>query len=65
MAPARSRLTSGGCSVGFGKRIGMGSVRLDLAVPGIRLQVFGRLFEAVVAEDGPCNPQNAHMRING
>ncbi|WP_378945477.1 FAD-dependent oxidoreductase [Paracoccus sp. R86501] len=61
------RLTSGGYSVGFGKQIGMGYVRPDLAVPGTRLQVrmFRQLFDAVVAEDSPFDPQNARIRIDG
>ncbi|WP_108501113.1 GcvT family protein [Paracoccus indicus] len=61
------RLTSGGYSVGFGKQIGMGYVRPDLAVPGTKLQVrmFRQLFDAVVAEDSPFDPQNARIRIDG
>ena len=61
------RLTSGGYSVGFGKQIGMGYVRPDLAVPGTKLQVrmFRQLFGAVVAEDSPFDPQNARIRIDG
>ncbi|RJE81511.1 FAD-dependent oxidoreductase [Paracoccus sp. JM45] len=61
------RLTSGGYSVGFGKQIGMGYVRPDLAVLGTKLQVrmFRQLFDAVVAEDSPFDPQNARIRIDG
>ncbi|MBI1218345.1 MAG: FAD-dependent oxidoreductase [Rhodobacteraceae bacterium] len=61
------RLTSGGYSVGFGKQIGMGYVRPDLAVPGTRLKVrmFRDLFDAVVTEDSPYDPSNARIRIDG
>jgi dimethylglycine dehydrogenase len=61
------RLTSGGWSVAFGKSIGMGYVRPDLAVPGTRLQVRmqTRLWEAVVTEDSPYDPQNATIRADG
>ncbi|MGI1660690.1 GcvT family protein [Palleronia sp. KMU-117] len=61
------RLTSGGWSVAFGKSIGMGYVRPDLAVPGTRLQVRmqTRLWDAVVTEDSPYDPQNATIRADG
>ncbi|QBX35349.1 FAD-dependent oxidoreductase [Paracoccus liaowanqingii] len=61
------RLTSGGYSVAFGQQIGMGYVRPDLAVPGTRLQVrmFRELFDAVVCEDSPHDPQNARIRVDG
>jgi dimethylglycine dehydrogenase len=61
------RLTSGGWSVVFGKQIGMGYVRPDLAAPGTRLKVkmLGRLWEAAVTEDSPYDPRNAAIRIDG
>lgn len=61
------RLTSGGYSAAFGKQIGMGYVRPDLAAPGTRLQVrmFRELFDAVVTEDSPHDPQNARIRLDG
>jgi dimethylglycine dehydrogenase len=61
------RLTSGGWSVVFGKQIGMGYVRPDLATPGTRLKVkmLGRLWEAAVTEDSPYDPRNAAIRIDG
>jgi dimethylglycine dehydrogenase len=61
------RLTSGGYSVAFGKQIGMGYVRPDLASPGTRLQVrmLRNLYDAVVTEDSPFDPQNARIRLDG
>ncbi|MFN3277845.1 MAG: FAD-dependent oxidoreductase [Paracoccus hibiscisoli] len=61
------RLTSGGYSAAFGKQIGMGYVRPDLAAPGTLLQVrmFRELYDAVVTEDSPHDPQNARIRIDG
>ncbi|TNC52100.1 FAD-dependent oxidoreductase [Rubellimicrobium rubrum] len=61
------RLTSGGYSVAFGQSIGMGYIRPDLAVPGTRLKVrmFRELFDAVVTEDSPYDPQNARIRQDG
>ncbi|ODT60794.1 MULTISPECIES: FAD-dependent oxidoreductase [Paracoccus] len=61
------RLTSGGYSAAFGKQIGMGYVRPDLTAPGTRLQVrmFRELYDAVVTEDSPHDPQNARIRIDG
>ena len=61
------RLTSGGYSVAFGKQIGMGYVRPDLAVPGTRLQVRmqRQLWDAVVTEDSPYDPRNARIRVDG
>jgi dimethylglycine dehydrogenase len=60
------RLTSGGWSVGFGKQIGMGYVRPDLAEVGTMLQVriMGALWPAVVTEDSPYDPSNARIRVN-
>ncbi len=60
------RLTSGGYSVAFGKQIGMGYVRPDLAEVGTRLQVrMNRaLWEAVVVEDSPYDPTNARIRLD-
>ncbi|WP_439136715.1 GcvT family protein [Roseicyclus sp.] len=61
------RLTSGGYSVAFGKQIGMGYVRPDLAKPGTKLKVrmFRALWDAVVTEDSPYDPQNAVIRVDG
>ena len=58
------RLTSGGYSVVFGKSIGMGYVRPDLAVEGTRLQVkiLNRLWDAEITCDSPHDPQNARLR---
>ena len=61
------RLTSGGYSVAFGKSIGMGYVRPDLAVPGTRLKVRmqARLRDAEVTVDSPHDPKNETIRIDG
>ena len=61
------RLTSGGYSVHFGKSIGMGYLRPDLATPGTDLMVKmqDRLWPARVVEDSPYDPQNAAIRIDG
>jgi dimethylglycine dehydrogenase len=61
------RLTSGGYSVAFGKQIGMGYVRPDLAEVGTKLTVrmFTELFEAEVVEDSPYDPTNASIRLDG
>jgi dimethylglycine dehydrogenase len=61
------RLTSGGYSVAFGKQIGMGYVRPDLAVPGTKLKVkmLRQEWDAVVVEDSPFDPTNARIRIDG
>ena len=61
------RLTSGGYSVAFGKQIGMGYVRPDLAVVGtkLKLRMFRELWDAVVVEDSPYDPQNAVIRMDG
>lgn len=61
------RLTSGGYSVTFGKQIGMGYVRPDLAAPGTKLKVrmLGELWDATVTEDSPHDPQNARIRQDG
>lgn len=61
------RLTSGGYSVAFGKQIGMGYIRPDLAVPGTRLKVrmLRDLWDATVTEDSPYDPQNARIRQDG
>jgi len=61
------RLTSGGYSVAFGKSIGMGYVRPDLAVPGTKLKVRlqRKLWDAEVTEDSPYDPTNARIRIDG
>lgn len=61
------RLTSGGYSVAFGKQIGMGYVRPDLATPGTRVKVrmMRELWDAEVTEDSPYDPQNERIRVNG
>ncbi|SMY06005.1 GcvT family protein [Flavimaricola marinus] len=61
------RLTSGGYSVAFGKSIGMGYVRPDLAAVGTKLKVrmFKELWDAEVVEDSPYDPANARIRIDG
>jgi len=61
------RLTSGGYSVAFGKSIGMGYVRPDLAVVGAKLKVrmFRELWDAVIVEDSPYDPANATIRMDG
>ncbi len=61
------RLTSGGWSVAFGKQIGMGYVRPDLASVGtkLKLRMFRQLFDVTVVEDSPYDPSNARIRIDG
>jgi dimethylglycine dehydrogenase len=61
------RLTSGGWSVAFGKQIGMGYVRPDLAAVGTKMHVrmLRQLWDAVVVEDGPFDPTNARIRADG
>ena len=61
------RLTSGGYSVAFGKSIGMGYVRPDLAVEGQRLKVrmLDALWEAQVTCDSPYDPKNDRIRADG
>ena len=61
------RLTSGGYSAAFGKQIGMGYVRPDLAEPGTKLKVrmFRDLYDAEVTEDSPYDPTNARIRVDG
>jgi dimethylglycine dehydrogenase len=61
------RLTSGGYSVAFGKQIGMGYVRPDLAAVGTKLKVrmLRQEWDAVVTEDSPFDPQNARIRVDG
>ncbi|MFD1882951.1 GcvT family protein [Paracoccus pacificus] len=61
------RLTSGGYSVAFGKQIGMGYVRPDLAAAGTRVKVrmLGDLYDAEVTEDSPYDPGNERIRQNG
>ncbi|MEX3016561.1 FAD-dependent oxidoreductase [Gymnodinialimonas hymeniacidonis] len=61
------RLTSGGYSVAFGKQIGMGYVRPDLAEVGTKLKVrmFRELWDAEVVEDSPYDPKNAVIRVDG
>lgn len=61
------RLTSGGYSVAFGKQIGMGYVRPDLATVGQRLKVriLRQDWNATVVEDSPYDPANARIRVDG
>jgi dimethylglycine dehydrogenase len=61
------RLTSGGYSVHFGKQIGMGYVRPDLAEVGTKLTVRMQreLWDAEVVEDSPYDPTNAAIRTDG
>ncbi|TYO88565.1 GcvT family protein [Oceanicella actignis] len=61
------RLTSGGYSVAFGKSIGIGYVRPDLAAPGTKLQVrmLRRLWDAEVVEESPYDPKNERIRKDG
>ena len=61
------RLTSGGYSVAFGKSIGMGYVRPDLATPGTKLKVrmLDRLWDTEVQADSPYDPTNARIRVEG
>ncbi len=61
------RLTSGGYSVHFGKSIGMGYVRPELAVVGQRLKVkmLNAMWDAVVVEDSPYDPGNVGIRVDG
>jgi dimethylglycine dehydrogenase len=61
------RLTSGGYSVAFGKQIGMGYVRPDLAAVGTKLRVkmLRQEWDAVVVEDSPFDPANARIRVDG
>ena len=61
------RLTSGGYSVTFGKSIGMGYVRPDLAEPGQKLEVrmFNGLWPAQVVEESPYDPKNERVRVDG
>ncbi len=61
------RLTSGGYSVAFGKSIGMGYVRPDLAVAGTKLQVkmLNRLWDAEIVQDSPYDPKNEVIRKDG
>ncbi|MCU9838748.1 FAD-dependent oxidoreductase [Ruegeria sp. WL0004] len=61
------RLTSGGYSVAFGKSIGMGYVRPELAVEGTKLQVkmLDKLWDAIVTCDSPYDPKNETIRKDG
>ena len=58
------RLTSGGYSVHFGKSIGMGYVRPDVAVPGTQLKVrmFDQLWDATIQVDSPYDTGNEAIR---
>ncbi|SHF16983.1 dimethylglycine dehydrogenase [Litoreibacter ascidiaceicola] len=61
------RLTSGGYSVAFGKSIGMGYVKRELAEVGTKLKVRmqRQLWDATVVEDSPYDPKNATIRMDG
>ena len=61
------RLTSGGYSVAFGKQIGMGYVRPDLAEVGQKLKVrmLRQEWDAIVTEDSPHDPTNLRIRQDG
>lgn len=61
------RLTSGGWSVAFGKQIGMGYVRPDLARVGQKLKVrmLRQEWDAEVVEDSPYDPRNERIRADG
>ena len=61
------RLTSGGYSVHFGKSIGMGYVRPDLANEGQKLKVkmLDQLWQATVTCDSPYDPRNETIRKDG
>ncbi|EAQ12266.1 dimethylglycine dehydrogenase [Maritimibacter alkaliphilus HTCC2654] len=61
------RLTSGGYSVAFGKQIGMGYVKPELAKVGTKLKVKmqNRLWECEIVEDSPHDPTNARIRVDG
>jgi dimethylglycine dehydrogenase len=61
------RLTSGGYSVAFGKQIGMGYVRPDLATVGqkLKVRINRELWDVIVVEDSPFDPKNARIRVDG
>ena len=61
------RLTSGGYSVAFGKSVGMGYVKPELAVAGTRLKVMmqNQLWDAEITEDSPYDPKNEAIRKDG
>ncbi|EPX81483.1 GcvT family protein [Litoreibacter arenae] len=61
------RLTSGGYSVAFGKSIGMGYVKPELAEVGTKLKVRMQreLWDATVVEDSPYDPKNETIRKDG
>ncbi|MFC4667840.1 FAD-dependent oxidoreductase [Seohaeicola nanhaiensis] len=61
------RLTSGGYSVVFGKSIGMGYVKPELATVGRKLKVkmLNQLWDAEIVEDSPYDPKNEVIRKDG
>jgi dimethylglycine dehydrogenase len=61
------RLTSGGYSVAFGKQIGIGYVRPDLAKVGqkLKLRMLTELWDAEVVEESPYDPKNETIRKDG
>ncbi len=61
------RLTSGGYSVAFGRQIGIGYVRPDLATVGQKLKVrmLCELWDAEVVEESPYDPKNETIRKDG
>ncbi|HUS55105.1 MAG TPA: FAD-dependent oxidoreductase [Thermohalobaculum sp.] len=61
------RLTSGGYSVAFGKQIGIGYVRPDLAKVGqkLKLRMLTELWDAEIVEESPYDPKNETIRKDG
>ena len=61
------RLTSGGWSVHFGKQVGIGYVRPDVAQTGQKLKVRmqRQLWDAEIVEDSPYDPTNEKIRVDG
>ena len=57
----------GGYSVAFGKSIGMGYVSPGQSEVGQQLKVkmLGELWDAVVVEDSPYDPNNSTIRLDG
>jgi dimethylglycine dehydrogenase len=61
------RLTSGGYSVAFGRQIGIGYVRPDLAKVGqkLKLRMLRELWDAEIVEESPYDPKNETIRKDG
>lgn len=53
------------CSEHFGKSIGMGYMRPDLAAVGQKLKMLNAMCDAVVVEYSPYEPANAAIRVDG